>query len=136
MGGFFEYNQIQIQKEDRYKTAFTTLWGTLSYRVMPFGLKNTGATFQCSMTYCFQGLIHIMLVYLDNLIAWSQKQAQHIEYLRKAFPRCRKYKIRLNPFKCPLCVPMGHLLRFIMSHKGMTNDPMKVQTTFPLTSPL
>ena len=45
MDNFSRYNQIQIQKEDHYETAFTTPWGTFSYQVMPFGLKNTGATF-------------------------------------------------------------------------------------------
>ena len=85
MDGFSGYNQIQIQKEDHYKIAFTTPWGTFAYRVMPFGLKNTGATFQCSMTYCFCDLIYIMLVYLDNLIMRSQKQAQHMDDLWKAF---------------------------------------------------
>ena len=81
MDGFSGYNQIQIRKEDRYKTTFTTPWGTFAYRVMPFGLKNAGVTFQCTMTHCFCDLVHIMLVYLDNLIARSQKQAQHIDDL-------------------------------------------------------
>ena len=58
MDSFSEYNQIQIRKEDQYKTAFTTPWGTFSYRVMPFGLKNAGATFQRAMTYCFHDLVH------------------------------------------------------------------------------
>ena len=74
MDEFFEYNQIQIWKEDRYKTAFTTSWGMFSYCVMPFGLKNAGTTFQHTMTHCFCDLIHIMLVYLDNLITQSQEQ--------------------------------------------------------------
>ena len=71
MDGFFGYNQIQIQKEDSYKITFTTLWGTFAYRVMSFGLNNVGATFQHTMTYYFRDFIHITLVYLDNLIAWS-----------------------------------------------------------------
>jgi hypothetical protein len=53
MDGFSSYNQIQIHPADQYKTAFTTPWGTFSYRVMPFGLKNAGATFQRAMTYIF-----------------------------------------------------------------------------------
>ena len=69
MDGFFGYNQIQIQKEYHYKTACTTLWDTFSYQVIPFGLKKIGAAFQRAMTYCFHDLIHIILVYLDNLIA-------------------------------------------------------------------
>ena len=71
MDGFSGYNQIQIRKEDQYKTSFTTSWGTFSYRVMPFGLKNAGATFQQAMTYCFHDLVHILLVYLDDLTARS-----------------------------------------------------------------
>ena len=69
MDGFSGYNQIQIQKEDHYKTTFTTPWGTFAYRVMPFGLKNAGATFQRVVTYYFHDLIHIILVYLDDLTA-------------------------------------------------------------------
>ena len=136
MDGFSRYNQIQIRKQDRYKIAFTILWGTFAYRVIPFVLKNVGATFQRAMTHCFHDLIHIMLVCLDNLIARSQKQEQHIDELRQVFLRCRKYEIRLNPFKCAFCVPMGRLLGFIVLHKGMTIDPWKVQTNLPLTSPL
>jgi hypothetical protein len=53
MDSFSGYNQIQIHPSDQYKTAFTTPWGTFAYHVMPFGLKNTRATFQRSMTYIF-----------------------------------------------------------------------------------
>ena len=136
MDGFFEYNQIQIRKEDHYKTAFTTPWGTFSYRVIPFSINKAGATFHHTITYYFSDLVHIMLVYLDNFIAQSRKQAQHIDDLRQTFLRCCKYRIRLNPFKCVFCIPMGRLLGFIVSHKGTTVYPLEIQTTFPITSPL
>ena len=45
MDGFFGYNQIWMALEDREKTAFVTIWGTFCYKVMPFGLKNAGATY-------------------------------------------------------------------------------------------
>jgi hypothetical protein len=69
MDDFFGYNQIQIHQANQYKTAFTTPWGTFAYRVMPFGLKNAGATFQWAMTYIFHDLAHIILAYLDDLTA-------------------------------------------------------------------
>jgi hypothetical protein len=64
MDGFFGYNQIQIHPIDQYKTNFTTPWGTFSYRFMPFGLNNIGATFQWAMTYVFHDLACIILTYL------------------------------------------------------------------------
>jgi hypothetical protein len=67
MDGFSDYNQIQIDPADQYKTTFTTPWGTFSYRVMPFGLKNAGATFQHAMKYIFHDLYQIILAYLDDL---------------------------------------------------------------------
>jgi hypothetical protein len=67
MDGFSGYNQIQIHPADQYKTSFTTPWGTFAYHVMPFGLKNAGATFQQAMTYVFHDLACIILSYLDDL---------------------------------------------------------------------
>jgi hypothetical protein len=46
LDGFSGYNQIKVKKIDRYKTTFTTHWGTFSYERIPFGLSNEGATFQ------------------------------------------------------------------------------------------
>ena len=58
-----------------------------------------------------------------------------MENLRKVFLRCRKYKIFLNPLKCVFCVPAGRLLGFIVSHKGITVDPLKFQAILDLPSP-
>jgi hypothetical protein len=81
MDGFSGYNQIQIHPTDQYKTAFTTPWGTFAYCVMPFGLKNAGATFQRAMTYIFHDLAHIILAYLDDLTTRSKKCTQHLDDL-------------------------------------------------------
>ena len=45
MDGFSGYNQIRLAEEDQDKTSFTTPWGTYCYVVMPFDLKNVGATY-------------------------------------------------------------------------------------------
>jgi plastocyanin len=49
LDGFSGYNQIKVKRNDRYKTTFTTCWGTFSYACTPFGLSNVGATFQRAM---------------------------------------------------------------------------------------
>jgi hypothetical protein len=46
------YNQIKLKKEDEEKTAFITPYGVFCYQVMPFGLKNAGATYQWMMQNC------------------------------------------------------------------------------------
>ena len=45
MDGLSIYNHIKMVEEDKAKTVFTTNWGTYAYDVMPFGLKNAGATY-------------------------------------------------------------------------------------------
>jgi hypothetical protein len=135
MDGFSGYNQIQIHPADQYKTTFTTPWGTFSYRVMPFSLKNADTTFQWVMTYIFHDLANIILAYLDDLTARSKKCTQHLEYLRIIFQRCRQYNICLNPLKCVFYVTAGRLLGFIVSQSGITVDPLKFQAITEIPPP-
>jgi hypothetical protein len=67
MDGFSGYNQIHIKPKDQHKTNFICPWGTFSYRNMPFGLKNVGATFQWAMYFSSLDLRHIVEAYLDDL---------------------------------------------------------------------
>jgi hypothetical protein len=67
MDGFLGYNKIQIKPEDQHKTSFICPWGTFTYRKMPFGMKNAGATFQRAMCFAFHDLKHIVKDYLDDL---------------------------------------------------------------------
>jgi hypothetical protein len=135
MDGFSGYNKIQIHPTDQYKTTFTTLWGTFSYRVMPFDLKNAGATFQWVMTYIFHDLANIILAYLDDLTTRSKKCTQHLDDLRTIFQRCHPYNIRLNPLKCVFCVTAGRLLSFIVSQRSITVDPLKFQAITEIPPP-
>ena len=70
MDGFSGYNQIKMALEDMEKTMFVTLWGTFCYKVMSFGLKNAGATYQRSMVALFHDMMHKGIeVYVDDMIA-------------------------------------------------------------------
>jgi hypothetical protein len=71
MGGFSSYNPIDIRPIDQQKTTFIFPWGNFSYRKLPFGLKNDGATFQCAMLYSFHDMKHIVESYLDDLLPHS-----------------------------------------------------------------
>ncbi|KAG8471705.1 hypothetical protein CXB51_036174 [Gossypium anomalum] len=100
MDGFSGYNQIKMHPEDMDKTTFITLWGTFCYKVMPFGLKNAGATYQRAMVNLFHDMMHKDIeVYVDDMIAKSHTENEHIELLRRLFLRLRKFQLKLNPAK-------------------------------------
>ena len=70
MDVFSRYNQIKMAPEGMEKTTLVTQWGTFCYKVMPFGLKNAGATYQCAMVALFHDMIHHEIeVYVDDMIA-------------------------------------------------------------------
>uniref|UniRef100_A0A2N9F4B1 Integrase catalytic domain-containing protein n=1 Tax=Fagus sylvatica TaxID=28930 RepID=A0A2N9F4B1_FAGSY len=99
MDGFSGYNQIKMAEEDKSKTAFVTHWGTFVYDVMPFGLKNAGATYQRAMVTLFHDMIHHEIeVYVDDMIAKSRTAQDHLTDLRKLFQRLKK-GIEIDPAK-------------------------------------
>ncbi|XP_055806917.1 uncharacterized protein LOC129875663 [Solanum dulcamara] len=133
---FAGYHQILMDEEDADKTAFITPWGVYCYRVMPFGLKNAGATYMRAMTTIFHDMIHKEIeVYVDDVIIKSQKSSNHLTDLKKFFDRLRRYNLKLNPAKCAFGVPAGKLLGFIVSRKGIELDPSKIKAIQDLPPP-
>lgn len=86
MDAFSGYNQIPMRPEDEEKTSFITDQGTFCYRVMPFGLKNAGATYQRMVNRIFSGQIGTNLeVYVDDMLAKSTTEGGHISDLDETF---------------------------------------------------
>ena len=111
MDGFLGYDQIKMVLEDIEKTSFITPWGMHYYKVMPFGLKNAGATYQHAATTLLHDLIHKEVeVYVDDMIVKSKDHEGHIPALWKFFERIQFYKLRLNPKKCTFGVTFEKLL--------------------------
>ena len=72
MDKFSGYNQIRMAPEDMEKTTFLTMWGTFCYKVILFGLKNVGATYQRAMVTLFHDMMRKEIkVYVDDMIAKS-----------------------------------------------------------------
>nr|XP_028964663.1 uncharacterized protein LOC114827151 [Malus domestica] len=103
MDGNAGYNKIKMAKEDIHKTAFKCPGhvGAYEYLVMPFGLKNVGATYQIATNAIFHDLIgHSMEVYIDDIVVKSKTGEQHLVDLRQALTRMRIHKLKMNPKKC------------------------------------
>ncbi|XP_061373314.1 uncharacterized protein LOC133315664, partial [Gastrolobium bilobum] len=118
MDAYSGYNQIPLLKEDQDKTAFVTQTANYCYTMMPFGLKNAGATYQRMMNEVFKDLIGDSIeVYIDDMISKSQTPEQHLTHLQGVFNRLRKYNMRLNPSKCAFGVPAGKFLGFMLTER-------------------
>ena len=92
MNTFLGYNQIKMAKEDQKKTAFITSQGLYCYKVIPFELKNTGATYQRLVNKMFSKQIgRNMEVYMDDMLIKSKEESAHLDNLQEAFTTLRKY---------------------------------------------
>jgi hypothetical protein len=92
MDVFSGYNQIRMAESDQEKTSFTTDRGLYCYTVMPFGLKNAGATYQRLVNKMFQTQIgRNMEVYVDDMLVKSLTTGCHIADLAEAFENLRRY---------------------------------------------
>ena len=86
MDAFSSYNQISMDPDDQEKTSFVMGQETYCYRVMPFGLKNVGATYQRLVNRMFQKQIKAsMEVYIDDMLVKSTMAKLHITHLFEAF---------------------------------------------------
>ncbi|KAA3488151.1 RNA-directed DNA polymerase (Reverse transcriptase), Ribonuclease H-like protein [Gossypium australe] len=117
MDAFSGYNQIKMHPEDMDKTTFVTMWGTFCYKVMLFGLKNAGATYQRAMVTLFHDMMHKELeVYVDDMIAKSRIEKEHVQVLKKL-------------------ARSGKLLGFVDSEKWIKINPDKVKAIQQLLPP-
>ena len=136
MDAFFGYNQIQMTEEDQEKTAFVTSQGFYCYRVMPFGLKNAGATYQRLVNQMFKKQIgRNMEVYVDDMLVKSKDEEDHLDDLKETLTTLRQYSMKLNPSKCAFGVSLGKFLRFMVSQRGIEANPKKVKAILEMSLP-
>ena len=133
---FSGYNEISMDPKDQEKTSFVTAHGTYCYRVMPFGLKNAGATYQRLVNRMFQKQIGTtMEVYIDDMLVKSTTAELHFPHLAEAFQILRNYNMKLNPAKCAFGVSVGKFLGLIVNHRGIEANPDKIKVVLDMPSP-
>ena len=125
-----------MDPNNQEKTLFVTGQGTYCYRVMPFGLKNSGATYQRLVNRMFQKQIGTsMEVYIDNMLVKSTTTELHIAHLAEAFQILKKYNMKLNPTKCAFGVSAENFLGFIVNNRGIEANPDKIKAVLDVPSP-
>ena len=136
MDAFSGYNHISMDPDDQEKTSFVIAQGTYCYRVMSFGLKNAGATYQRLVNWMFKKQIgSTMEVYIDDMLVKSTTAGLHIAHLSEAFQILRNYNMKLNPAKCAFGVSVGKFMGFIVNHRGIEANLDKIKAVLDMPSP-
>jgi len=136
LDGFSGYNQVLVHPDDQDKIAFTTPWGTFRYVKMTFGLMNATTAFQRAMDIAFVDEIgHFIVIYLDFITVYSKTNEEHLAHLRRAFEKCRRFGISLNPKKILFGLEEGKLLGHIISKDGIRIDPSRIEEILKISHP-
>ncbi|GAA0173147.1 hypothetical protein LIER_41469 [Lithospermum erythrorhizon] len=130
------YHQVRILLEDKEKTAFFTEYGLFCWKVMPFGLKNAGTTYQRMVNIIFANQIgRNMKIYVDDMLVKSKEKGHHLENLRETFEQLRFSRLRINPEKCSFGVTSGKFLGYMISERGIEPNPDKIKALLDMKLP-
>ena len=121
------FRQVKMAKDSQQYTAFTVRsMGVYEFLGMPYGLCNGPATFQRLMQNCLGELnLTYALIYLDNVIVFSQTEVEHLHRLRVVFSRFLEHRLKLKPSKCHFLQDkitfLGHEISVDGMRPGMAN---------------
>ena len=136
LNAYSGYNHISMHPPDQEKTSFITPKGTYCYRVIPFGLKNAGVTYQRLVNKMFQLQIErTMEVYVDDMLVKSLAPANHLDHLQETFNILRSYHMKLNPDKCAFGIVSRKFLGFMVNQRGIEANHDKIKVILDMKSP-
>ena len=136
LDAFSGYNQIKMHPRGKSKTAFMTETCSYCYKVMLFGLKNAGTTYQSLMDKVLAPMLgRNVYTYVDDMVVVSQDRAQHMADLEELFVTISKYHLKLNPENCVFGVEAGKFLGFMLTERGIEANLDKCATIIAMRSP-
>ena len=122
------YHRLRIREADIPKTVFRTLYGHFEFTVMPFGLTNAPAAFMDLMNRVFQPYLdHFMVVFIDDILIYSQSEVEHEDHLRIVIWLLRYHQLYAKFSKCEFWLTEVGFLGHVVSASGVSVDPGKVE---------
>jgi hypothetical protein len=116
--------------------SFITDLGVFYYNVMPFDLKNAGATYQRMMDKVFAEMRGKEVeVYIDDMIIKTKDGEDPSKDLESVFQRLRRYNLRLNPLKCTFGMEARKFLGFMLTSRGIEANLDKCRAILDMASP-
>ncbi|KAJ9536382.1 hypothetical protein OSB04_un000442 [Centaurea solstitialis] len=122
------YHQLRVKEQDVAKTAFRTRYGHYEFLVMPFGLTNAPAVFMDLMNRVFSAYLDkFVIVFIDDILVFSKSKEEHEDHLRIVLGTLRDKKLYAKFSKCEFCLEQVAFSGHVVSAKGITVDPAKVE---------
>jgi len=104
--------------------------------VIPFGLKNVGATYQRAMnTIFYEHICKTVECYVDNIVVKSRAKGDHLADLKTVFDIMQAHQLKMNPAKSFLRVASSKFFGFVVTSKGIHLDPKKVRAIQEIQPP-
>ncbi|KAJ8372899.1 hypothetical protein AAFF_G00276030 [Aldrovandia affinis] len=130
------YWQVPLSPSARPETAFTIGRGLWEFNVIPFGLCNSPATFEELMEKVLQPVPALAcVVYLDDILVHASIYTAVVNNLCTVFEQITKANLCLNSAKCSLFHWQTSFLGHVVSKRGVSTDPAKVEAVEKWASP-
>ena len=122
------YHLVRIAEGDKWKTTFRTQYGSFEWNVMPFGLTNAPVAFQQFVNSILVDLLDVcIVVYLDDILIYSQDIKSHQRHVCEVLRRLRKHNLFAKPEKCEFHTTATEYLGFCLSPNGLSMSANKVK---------
>lgn len=122
------YHRLRIKPGDEWKTAFRCRYGHFEYRVLPFGLANAPATWQAFINEVLGDLVDtICIVYLDDILIYSQNHEEHTQHVRSVLDRLQQHKLFVNLDKCDFRTTQVDFLGYLIDPQGIRMEPQRIE---------
>lgn len=122
------YYNLYIKKGDGWKAAFRTHKRHYEPTVITFGLANISSIFQYIMNDIFKDLIGIIvIIYLDNILIFSQNKEEHVEHSREVLQHLRENDLYCKLQKCKFFKTKVEYLDMIIASRRIEIEKKKVQ---------
>jgi hypothetical protein len=114
------YHQLRIRPSNIPKTSFITKYGLYEFMVMYFGLMNAPAYFMYLMNSVFMDYLNkFVVVFIDDILVYSQNEQEHEEHLRKVLQRLQVCQLYAKLSKCEFWINEVLFLGHIINRDGL-----------------